>query len=194
VNWIYDPISKVFASQSAGLSDIPTVNKIFLISVNGSLDPSSFPWSIRGKNCAFGLPLGTHFSISTRCRPGGITLFPRGVSWSFLESLSIIARQRITRSVHFSMEHGGMAGKIVLSVSRSGQKCSISMRCRLGGITYSLVESRGVSWSLIARQRITRSVYFSKEHGGHGRENCAFGLPLGTKILYLDAMPSGGQA
>jgi hypothetical protein len=28
VNWIYDPISKVFASQSAGL-DIPTVNKKF---------------------------------------------------------------------------------------------------------------------------------------------------------------------
>ena len=33
-----------------------------------------------GKNCAFGLPLGTKFFISTRRRPGGMTFFSRGVS------------------------------------------------------------------------------------------------------------------
>jgi hypothetical protein len=64
------------------------------------------------------------------------------------------------------------------------------MRCRLGGrhdTLFCFVESL----SIIARQRMDRGLerlHFSLEHGGHGRENCEFGLPLGTKIFYSISM------
>jgi hypothetical protein len=133
-----DTFLNLDAMPSGGYNIFPRgVSWSILESYRSSTDHSIRPLfhGARGhgrENCAFGLPLGTHFSISTRCRPGGITLFPRGVSWSILESY---------RS---STDHS------------------------------------------------TRPLF----HGawGHGRENCAFGLPLGTKIFYLDAMPSGGQA
>jgi hypothetical protein len=46
------------------------------------------------------------------------------------------------------------------------------------------------SLSIIAHQRMDRGLerlHFSLEHGGHGRENCAFGFPLGTKIFITES-------
>jgi hypothetical protein len=129
----------------------------------------------KGQKLCFRPPARDTFLYLDAMPSGGMTLFPRGVSWSILESLSIIARQRIPRPVHFFFgAWGARHGKTVLSASRSGPKFSISMRCRLGGrhdTLFSLVESS----SIIAHQRMmNRGLHPSPAIPFFKKDGCCF--------------------
>jgi hypothetical protein len=181
VNWIYDPIFKAFASQSAGLSDIPAVNENFLHlrqriaqSVQLAMEHTG---QDTGKLC-FRPPARDTFLYLDAMSSGGYNIIP---SWCLVEYLGVFIYYRSSTDGSRSEEASFFLGALCFR-SPARDKNLYLDATPSGGMTFFL------SWSLYLLSlvngsrdpsRIGRSVYFSMEHGGMSRENCAFGFRSG---------------